>query len=517
MTEVLIIGAGITGAGLARDLSLRGITCLVIDRGDFNAGASGANHGLLHSGARYVASDPATAAECRAENGIIRRIAPHCLDQCGGLFVAVKGDDEAYVSDFPEMCARAGVRIEAVEPRLAREMEPVLTRDIIAAYMVQDAAVDPFRLTLENLAEAANHGTAFLPSREIVGFNIEGQRIRAVRTMDRTTGRTSEIGCGQVVIAAGAWSGKVAALAGVKPGLVYSKGTMAVTSRRLCGRVINRLRHPSDGEILVPGGIVSILGTTAVRIDDPDMARPTLAEIELMIQEGAALIPDLEQTPFIRAFAGVRPLIQGEADKDRDLSRGFSVIDHAADGLDNLVTVCGGKLTTYRLMAEKTADLVADRLGNTAPCLTADRPLPGLPATRWTEAGLGPRQACDPGPAGGDTLCECEMIPASAVAEVLGEQAAQNGRIGLTGLAQRSRLGRGPCQGTFCGLRAAGMLVNENLLGKGEIHRELRNFLDERWRGQRPVLWGDCLAQAEFKQAIYGATLGLAAGADRNQ
>ncbi len=83
--QVLIIGAGITGAGVARDLALRGVHCIVVEEGDINSGASGANHGLLHSGARYVSSDQGSAIECREEGQLLKRLAPHCIEDTGGL------------------------------------------------------------------------------------------------------------------------------------------------------------------------------------------------------------------------------------------------------------------------------------------------------------------------------------------------------------------------------------------------------------------------------------------------
>jgi len=92
-TEVLVIGGGVTGAGIMRDLALRGIHCLLIDRHDLCAGASGGNHGLLHSGARYVSNDQQAAVECRQESDILKRLAPHCIENTGSLFVAVDGDD----------------------------------------------------------------------------------------------------------------------------------------------------------------------------------------------------------------------------------------------------------------------------------------------------------------------------------------------------------------------------------------------------------------------------------------
>jgi glycerol-3-phosphate dehydrogenase len=114
-TQVLIIGGGITGTAIARDLALRGVHSIVIDRSHINAGASGANHGVLHSGARYVASDPESSRECKAENELLKKLAPHCIEDTGGLYVAVAEDDEKYLADFPQLCAKAGVPCDPVD------------------------------------------------------------------------------------------------------------------------------------------------------------------------------------------------------------------------------------------------------------------------------------------------------------------------------------------------------------------------------------------------------------------
>ena len=157
-TQVLVIGGGATGTGIARDLALRGVHCIVAERRDLNSGASGANHGLLHSGARYVSGDMTSAAECRREAELLKQMAPHCIEDTGGLFVAVQGDDEKYIADFPGLCADAGIPVASLEPTDALEMEPALSRDLIAAYRVSDATVDPFRLSLENMSQAQHIG-----------------------------------------------------------------------------------------------------------------------------------------------------------------------------------------------------------------------------------------------------------------------------------------------------------------------------------------------------------------------
>ena len=270
-TQVLIIGGGVTGTGLARDLALRGVACILAEKQDLNAGASGGNHGLLHSGARYIASDPAAAAECRLENLLLKQLAPHCIEDTGGLFVAVAGDDESYIADFPAMCHASGVPAHCLDPAEARELEPALTDRIIAAYAVEDAAIDPFKLSLDNMAQAQQLGCQLLRFSQVVDFETHAGRIQTVQLRHSLTGHETRIRADVVVNAAGAWASQVAALAGIDIRIRYSKGSLLVTHNRLGRRVINRLRRATDGDILVPGGTVSILGTTSERCASPDV------------------------------------------------------------------------------------------------------------------------------------------------------------------------------------------------------------------------------------------------------
>ena len=258
-TQVLIIGGGATGTGLARDLALRGVQCVVAEKGDINAGASGSNHGLLHSGARYVYTDPAVSKECREESEFLKRLAPHCIEDAGGLFVAVEGDDEKYVADFPHFCSRCGIPVRTLDIKDARELEPALSKNLIAAYAVDDATIDPFKLSLENIFQAQQLGTTLLCHNKVVGFKKSGNRIKSAYLLNTKTGKEIIVEVGQVVNAAGVWVGEVAALAGISIDTLYSKGSLLVTDNRLTKLVINRLRRPADGDILVPGGTVSIL------------------------------------------------------------------------------------------------------------------------------------------------------------------------------------------------------------------------------------------------------------------
>lgn len=515
-TQVLIIGGGITGVGLARDLALRGVHSVLVERRDINAGASGANHGLLHSGARYVRSDPAAAVECREESALLKRLAPHCIEETGGLFVAVEGDDETYAAEFPASCELSGIACKTISAAEARELEPVLSERLIAAYQVEDASVDPFHLSLDNISEALELGSRVMLHTHVVGFDRENGRLRRTRLVNDETGEEMAIEAEQVVNAAGAWSKGVAGLAGVEIDLFYSKGSLLITDQRLTRRVINRLRPASDADILVPGGTVSILGTTSIRMGTLDRIVPTVEESDYIINAAAAMVPSLETTRYIRAYAGVRPLVAEKTPgDDRSVSRGFALLDHTADGVTNFVSIIGGKLTTYRLMAEKTADLICHRLGVSRPCLTAVKALKAFPANRWTAAGLSPRLWMQANRADDLLLCECEMVPASAVNAVIDGIRHQGGTPSLYAIGRRSRIGKGTCQGAFCGLRINAYLYDQGRIGGRRGLDDLRSFLSARWRGMRPVLWDTALLQEELQEALHCGYLGLELGETR--
>jgi glycerol-3-phosphate dehydrogenase len=509
-TRVLILGGGATGTGLARDLALRGVECLLAERHDVNAGASGGNHGLLHSGARYVASDMEAAVECREEGAILKALAPQCVEDTGGLFVAVEGDNEKYVADFPAMCARSGIPARELGLDEARAMEPVLSGRLIAAYAVEDGVIDPFMLSLDNLSQAMALGARYERYATVVGFMVEAGRIRGARFHSEATGESFAIEAEIVVNATGAWAGLVAALAGASIHILYSSGSLLVTQDRLTRRVVNRLRKASDSDILVPGGTVSVLGTTSVTVKHPDQCRPTVAETDAIIDDARAMIPRLETTRYIRAYAGVRPLVlSGEGGDARSVSRGFSLIDHARDNVDNFITITGGKLTTYRMMAERTADMVCAKLGVTAQCLTAIEPLPASTMGRWTEAGLGPKAWI--GERDGDDLilCECEMVSRNAVNTIIENMGSLRGESLLQAVGLRSRVGKGPCQGGFCGLRVTGHFYDQGLVAGHQGMDDLRRFVGRRWRGFSPVLWGLGMVQADLQEALYCGALDL--------
>ncbi|MBU1168566.1 MAG: anaerobic glycerol-3-phosphate dehydrogenase subunit A [Proteobacteria bacterium] len=502
-TQVLIVGGGVTGTSVLRDLTLRGIHCVLVESKDMNAGASGANHGLLHSGARYAVSDPEAALECRIESEILKQTLPQCIENTGGLFVAVKGDDENFIADFPHYCSKAKILAEKISLDHARELEPYLSGDIIAAYRVNDASIDPFGLSQQNIKNATHAGALVFYHSRILSFGLVNGNIVSASLENNLTGEMFNIETDMVVNAAGAWAAQVGHKAGVNIPMTYSKGTLLVTGQRIAHRVVNRLRPPGDADIIVPGGTVSILGTTSLRISNPDDVCPTVPETDMIIDEGSKLIPKLRTERYIRAYAGVRPLVGKSGENgDRVLSRGFSLIDHSLDGVGNFMTITGGKLTTCRLMAEKTSDLVCVHLGISQPCRTRDIPLEHAPECRWTTPGASPKHWFQKTDSHEVLLCECEMISTRIIDELSQSMTDEGQPFSLVSLGLRSRLGKGPCQGAFCVFRVTAHLYTKKWLNRTMGLCHMKDFIQSRFKGIRTVIMGPTLAQIELQEAV---------------
>lgn len=505
-TQLLVIGGGATGLGVAWDACLRGLKVVLIEQGDLGQGTSGRYHGLLHSGGRYVVSDPASARDCASENRILRRLAPQAIEDTGGFFAAAPADPADFADTWAKACRACGVPAEEISIAAALRKEPLLNPRLTRAFHVLDASLDSFDLLHALTAAIRDAGGQVWLRHRLEGLVVDGGRVRAAKVTSNTSGEPMTIGAEMVVNAAGPWAGRVAAAAGITLPIALGRGTMLAMASRLVHTVINRLKPPSDGDIIVPVGTVAVLGTTDVPIQEPDDLAIAPWEIDLLLAEGEVLIPDLPRHRALRAWAGVRPLWRPEpgGEATRTLPRAHLLLDHAErDGLEAMVSVIGGKLTTFRLMAEQTIDLVARRLGNSAPCKTADTPLErpraryyALPA-RWKEI--------DPGgaaPSPHQVICECEVVTRNDLEEALAEPEATS----LDDIRRDLRLGMGPCQAGFCAYRAAG--IAHDLGRDGQPSAWLLDFLSERWRGNRPLGWGSGLRQMELTRRIYRELLG---------
>ena len=469
-SEVIIIGGGATGAGIARDCARRGLRTLLIERHDIATGATGRNHGLLHSGARYAVTDNESARECISENRILRRIARHCIEPTNGLFITLPEDDLAWQQTFIDACQQAGIEATPLSPQEALRREPAVNPTLLGAVQVPDGTIDPFRLTAANMLDAREHGAQILTGCEVTGLLRRGDRVCGVQVYDRQLHQARTLYAGMVVNAAGIWGQRIAEYADLRITMFPAKGSLLILDHRINNLVINRCRKPADADILVPGDTISLIGTTSMHIpyDEIDDNRVTAAEVDTLLREGEKLAP-------------------------------------------------------YRLMAEWATDAVCRKLGNTTPCTTAEAPLPG--SQEPTESTL-QKIISLPTPLRGSAVyrhgdrtpswlgdsrqhrslvCECEAVTAGEVKYAVENLAVNT----LLDLRRRTRIGMGTCQGELCACRAAGLLQRFNVTTPAQSLTQLSEFLNERWKGVQPIAWGDALRESEFTRWVYLGLCGL--------
>ncbi len=550
-TEVLVIGGGATGTGVAWDAALRGFKVVLVERRDLNHGTTGRYHGLLHSGGRYAVKDPHGAAECIAENQILRHTHAHCIEDTSGFFVVLPEDEGDFPDKFMVGCEAVGIPCRDIPVAEALRREPLLNPRISRVFEVPDGSSDSFLAAHSTVQAAREKGAQILTYHEVTDLLVEDsggeRRVVGAKVHNAVTGEDAHIYADIVVNAAGAWTGKVAEMAGADVLIMPAKGTMVAMAHRLVNTVINRCKMPSDGDILVPSHTICIIGTTSINVTDPEHLRIEPWEVNKMLQEGDKMVPGFKDARVLRAWAGVRPLFQ-ETYEDaggRDVTRKLALLDHAErEGIKGLLTITGGKWTTFRLMAEATVDKVCEHLETERPCATATTPVPGADQGNYW---LGHRlHEIEEKQLQGDLICECELV----TRKMLENAAQQNPTITLDDLRRDVRLGMGPCQGSFCTYRAVGILHELSASGKwqGDMRdsasnaaqwnaaylqspshnldsndsgREnggngdaavqevlnsnllMRDFLQERWKGLLPILWGRQLKQERLSQLIY--------------
>jgi len=520
--DVIVIGGGITGAGTARDCAMRGLKVLLLERFDYSYGATGRNHGLLHSGARYAVTDKESATECIQENMTLRKVARHCVEETDGLFITLPEDDLAYQKTFVDACLAAGIRADVIDPKEAKILEPSVNPTLIGAVRIPDASIDPFRLTMANVYDAQLHGAEALTYHEVTDLIINQNRVEGVKALDRHTGINKEFRAKVVINAAGIWGQLVAQKAGVTVNMFPARGALLIFGHRVNNMVINRCRKPANADILVPDDTVCVIGTTSDRVpmETVDDMRVTPQEVEVLLREGEKLAPALATTRILRAYAGVRPLVAADNDPSgRSISRGIVCLDHETrDGLAGFITITGGKMMTYRLMAEDATNMACQKLGVNKACETGVTPLPGSEVTTEQPAKKTVAVMAAEGRHGTLTktftettdvvddamVCECEHVSVSEVNFALDNLNVNN----LVNLRRRTRVGMGTCQGELCATRAAGVMCRKQEQA-ADVKADLASFINERWKGVQPVGWGDNMAEAQLTATIYEGLCGL--------
>ena len=395
--DLIVIGGGITGTGIARDAALRGLRTVLLEQRDLAWGTSGRSSRLVHGGLRYLEhGDFKLVFEALRERAILQQIAPHLVRPLSFVFPLHQGDR------LPLWKLAAGMwlydllalfrnvrRHQMLGKRSLLEREPALrTAGLKGAARYFDAQCDDARLVVATARSARAAGAAIRTWTAVTGFLREGGRVTGVVAHDVESGADAELRAAVVVNATGPWVDAVRRFeqdGAVTPLLRRTKGAHVVVPRARIGHTEGiTFLSPLDGRVMfvLPWGDWSYIGTTDTdTAESPDAVAVTPEDVRYLLRSANSRFPSarLSEDDVIATWAGLRPLIDGSARAADAVSREHAIVD----GPGGVLTVAGGKLTTYRAMAAEVVDRIVQRIpprdGRPWPAESAtDRePLPG--------------------------------------------------------------------------------------------------------------------------------------------
>jgi len=501
MPRIVVIGGGATGCGVARDLCIRGYKVTLIEFGDLGSGTSSRFHGMLQSGARYVMSDTTYAAECYREREIISKIVPEAVELIGGVFVSLKNEKIDFSNQFSDCCEKAKIPCEEIDSKNFLKKEKELTTEISRVFKVPDAIINPWKLVNALADDIKKLGGEIFINHQVISINHSNNLVNSVEIINNN-GVKKDIPCEGVINASGAWSNKIANLCGQEVNLELTKGCIMVFSHRIVSLAINRCRMPTSNDIMCPSGTVSLWGTTSQVVDDPNTTKVEPEEIQNLLNGAEELFPKIKEHRSFRAWAGVRPLVKPKSNNnDLPLSRRHSVIDHQKEGLKNILTVCGGSLTTHRSMAEDVVNQIGNKLGINTQCETSKRPLLAKNYSNWNSTSYFKKIEKEKN--FNELICECELITKEDIEKVMEDEDT----VDFHDFRRRVRVGFGPCQGTFCNSRLANLLTSKNY--DFDVEESILNFWEERLKGSKSTAYGDQAKQILLSDYIFQENFGL--------
>jgi glycerol-3-phosphate dehydrogenase len=369
---VLVIGGGITGAGVARDAAMRGLRTVLVDQGDLGGGTSSRSSRLIHGGLRYLEEGQwRLVLEANRERHVLLTIAPHLVRPLPFVFPLHQGDRisrwrlAAGMWLYDLLAAFRNVaRHRMLGKRAMLEREPMLrVRGLLGGARYFDAQCDDARLVLATARSAMVHGALVATYAAVEALEIADGQVTGARVVDRLTGERGTVRAAVVVNATGAWADQLRRMedAAAPPLLRPTKGVHIVVARSRIGhREAVTLLSPLDGRVLfvLPWGELSYIGTTDTEsAEPPDELAISEEDVVYLLRSVNARFPNARLGPddVRAAWAGLRPLLASDAArKPSSRSREHAIVE----GRGGMVTVAGGKLTTYRRMAAEAVDRV---------------------------------------------------------------------------------------------------------------------------------------------------------------
>lgn len=390
--DLLVIGGGITGAGIARDAAMRGLTTVLVEQEDLAAGTSSRSSRLIHGGLRYLEQgNLSLVREALRERAILLRIAPHLVRPIPFVFPLHEGDRVprwklgAGLVAYELLAGFRNVRRPRIlGKRGVLQREPLLReRALTGGALYGDAQCDDARLVIATARSAVDYGATILTHTRVTGLTRDGSRVSGAALEDRLTGARRELRAAVLVNATGPWTDQLRQMEdpSALPMLRLTRGTHVVVPRERVGhRHAITFLSPIDGRVMfiLPWNDLTYIGTTDTDYTaDPSAVAATRDDVVYLLRSANALFPAarLTEDDVRSTWAGLRPLLA------EDGARAPSAVsrEHAlVEGVGGMITITGGKLTTYRAMAAEAVDRVAARLARKlARARTDVIPLPG--------------------------------------------------------------------------------------------------------------------------------------------
>jgi glycerol-3-phosphate dehydrogenase len=397
--DLVVIGGGITGAGIARDASLRGLKVALFEKNDYGSGTSSKSSKLIHGGLRYLEhGEIGLVFESVSERRVQTRVAPHLVRPLPFLIPIYKGvrpgleimNVGLWIYDSLALFRAPRLHKTFRGTKAALELEPQLRPDgLRGALEYYDCATDDARLVLENALDAQALGAEMHTYTEVMRFVRDGERIKGVHVRDRLTGKEWDVLGRAVILAAGAWTDEMIRRFEIpmdRPLLRRTKGVHIVLPRERLplARAIT-LISPVDGRVMfaIPWRERTVLGTTDTDFaGSADEVAADASDVKYLCESGNGYFPgaNLEPKDVIATWAGLRPLIAAPPNVDEsEISREHEVFTRP----EGLAIIAGGKLTTYRRMAREAVTKTIELLHEMGEDVTAkrdttkERPLPG--------------------------------------------------------------------------------------------------------------------------------------------
>lgn len=400
--DLVVVGGGINGAGIARDAARRGLRVALFEQNDLAFGTSSRSSKMIHGGLRYLETyEFGLVFESVSERRIVTDLAPHLVNPMAFIFPVYEGSRKSLFVIGIGMWLYEGLSMfrshkthRVLKPRQVSEEEPTLRQDgLEGAPVYYDCSTNDARLTLENAIDAARHGASVVTWARVDSFvRDEDDRIVGVNVENVRDGGLKEVRARAVVNATGPWTDDVRAMSGAKTGKLLrpTKGVhIVVRASKLPVRHAVALFHPTDdrGFFAAPWGDCTYVGTTDTDYDGaPGSEHATLEDVDYLIAAANHYFTDypITRDDVISTWSGLRPLVADDSELEEVSESRVSREHQIVVGDDGLITVAGGKLTTFRKMSKETVDTAVQqlrRLGSAPPDLrsadTEKYPLPG--------------------------------------------------------------------------------------------------------------------------------------------